>query len=121
MKTPKLMTAFIAILLFSNFLYAVKPLTGNVTDFENIKLMQLSRYINLTDSQKVLVKAKANEYGMKILNKDSITYKASLPLARQEYNTAIDDILTNEQKALIDKKRNERRNAAISKYNNNNK
>jgi len=119
MKTPKLMTAFIAILLFSNFLYAVKPLTGNVRDFENTKLMQLSLYVNLTDSQKVLVKAKANEYGMKILNKDSITYEAVLPLAKQEYKIAIDGILTNEQKALIAKKQNDRQNAAISKYNNN--
>lgn len=112
----KLILACISIFIFSSILFAAKPLTGDITDFVNSKLMQLNWDIALTDSQQVLVKVKANEYGMKILNKDSTTCQNVLPLATQEYKIAIDNILTSEQKAQIIQKQNNRENAAILKY-----
>ena len=112
----KLIMICISTAIFSSILFAGQPLTGNVTDFVNCKLMQLNWDITLTDSQIVLVKAKANEYGTKVLNKDSITCQEVLPLATQEYKIALDSILTNEQKAQILQKQNDRENAAKLKY-----
>lgn len=116
MKTPKLILAAIAFVLSMNVIFAVKPLTGNATDFAKSMVTKITKDVNLTDSQKVKIETKAYEFGMKILNKDSITYEVFFPQYKQEYKRAIDDILTAEQKAQIIQKRNDRKNEAISRY-----
>ena len=111
MKKLKLMTAIIAILLVSNLAFAVKPLTGDVDEFARIKVKQLNNLITLTDSQKVIIEKKAREFGLKILNRDSITYQLFSPQYKDEYKMAIDSILTSDQKALFAQKQLERKNA----------
>lgn len=118
MKKLKLIMALIAVPFSINLLFAVKPLTGDANNFANKKLMQLSNVINLTDSQKTIIKIKAKEFGIKILNKDSISYSQILPIAMHQYKIETDSILTIEQKTQLFQKRMERKNAAISKYKN---
>jgi len=103
--------ATIAILMFSNLAFAVKPLTGDATDFAKNKVKQLNKMVALTDSQKVIIEKKAHEFGMKILNRDSTTYQVFSPQYKQEYKMAIDSILTSDQKAQLAQKQLERRNA----------
>lgn len=118
MKTTKFILAFFAIALCSDLLFAVKPLTGNPSDFAKSMLKQISKDINLTDSQKVKIETKAYEFGMKILNKDSVTYQVFLPQYKQEYKTAVDSILTRDQRELLIRKRLDRKNAVkVNKHN----
>jgi len=105
--------------MISHSMFAVKPLTGNASEFAKTKIEQLGRFITLTDSQKVKIEASAIEFAVKILNKDSITYQVVLPQATQEYKTALDGILTIDQKAQIIQKRKDNKNAAINKFKNN--
>ena len=111
MKKLKLIVALIATLVFSNLIFAIKPLTGNVDDFAKSKVKQLGNMIALTDSQKIMIEKKAKEFGMKILNRDSITYEVFSQQFKQEYKMAIDSILTNDQKALLTQKQLDRKNA----------
>ena len=109
MKKLKLIVALIATLVFSNLIFAIKPLTGNVDDFAKSKVKQLGNMIALTDSQKIMIEKKAKEFGMKILNRDSITYEVFSQQFKQEYKMAIDSILTNDQKALLTQKQLDRK------------
>jgi len=111
MKKVKLLTALIAVLLFSNLMFAINPLTGNVDDFAKNKVKQLNKMVALTDSQKVIVERKAHEFGMKMLNRDSVTYEVFSPQYKQEYKMAIDSILTSDQKVQLAQKQLERKNA----------
>jgi len=111
MKQLKFLMALIAILLFSNLVFAVKPLTGDATDFAKNKVKQLNKMVALTDSQKIKIEKIAREFGMKILNKDSITYQSFSPQYKNEYKMAIDSILTSDQKAQLAQKQLERKNA----------
>ena len=111
MKKIKLLMATIAILVFSNLVFAINPLTGNVDDFAKNKVKQLNNMVALTDSQKVIVEKKAHDFGMKLLNRDSTTYQAFSQQYKQEYKMAIDSILTSDQKAQLAQKQLDRRNA----------
>ena len=119
MKTFQFIIAISAILLFSNLLSAKNPLSGTADDFTKRKLMQLTRDITLTDSQKALIETKAKTFAVKIINKDSIAYYTAFPQAAKDYKAAIDSILTPEQKTQIVQKQTERREAAIAKFKNN--
>ncbi len=111
MNQFKFSVVLITILMFSTLAFAIKPITGDATDFAKTKVYQLNKMIALTDSQKIIVGKKAYEFGMKILNRDSISYQAFSLQYKQEYKMAIDSILTNDQKAQLAQKQLERRNA----------
>jgi uncharacterized membrane protein YbjE (DUF340 family) len=114
MKTPKLMTALIAILLFTNLLFA-----GNPENIVTKKVAKLCEDIVLTDSQKVIILAKANMFATKMQSASSLTKDTEknsiLNQAGQEYKTALDSVLTIEQKTQLVTKRNERRDIIMNK------
>ena len=114
MKTLKLIMAFIAILFFTNLLFA-----GNPENFATKKVAKLCKDIVLTDSQKVIIQAKAKVFAIKVQNASSLTNNTEktsiLNQAGQEYKTALDSVLTTEQKTQLVTKRNERRDIIMNK------
>lgn len=121
MKTHRILMAFIAIVVSMNGIFGVKPLIGDPTDFATKKVLLISNLIQLTDSQKLLIKIKANILGTKILNKDSVSYQIYLLQANNEYKLALDSILTSEQKQQLIQIRTNKKNAAITAYKNKDK
>ena len=115
MKTPKLIMAIIAILLFSNLLFAADPLNGNADNLANVLTEKLSKDVQLTDSQKTIVKAKVIEFiaRMESADKkstDSEKFNAKKQ-ASDEYESKLDSILTLEQKTQLKLKSTEREKA----------
>jgi len=114
MKKLKLMTALIAVLLFSDLVFA-----GNPENLANKKIGLLSRDIALTDSQKVVLQAKIKIFAVKMQNANALSSveakRSALNKAGQEYKAVLDSILTPEQKIQLTAKRNERRDAVMNK------
>ena len=114
MKTPRLITAVIAILLFSNLIFA-----GNPENYATKKVVKLCKDIVLTDSQKVIIQAKAKVFASKMQSASLITNnieKTSIQnQAVQGYKMALDSVLTTEQKTQLITKRNERRDIIMNK------
>jgi len=100
MKTPKLIKATIAILLFSNLLFSANPenIAGNM-------IAKISKDIVLTDSQKVVIQTKANEFVIKMQSANLLTNEeakfASKKQASNEYKAILDSLLTNEQRKQL--------------------
>lgn len=120
MKTPKLIMALIAILLFTNLLFAGNPVKYNADYLANLMVEKLSRDIMLTDSQKTAILAKAKEYAEKRQNSDSqknsVDEDETKKQASQQYKAALESILTSEQKAQLTTKQSERRDSISNKY-----
>jgi len=128
MKTPKLIVAFVAILLFSNLAFAGNPKKDFTENLANNILSTLSADItNLTDSQKLVIQTIAQEYETKLRNGynnrsskfDSVFIKNTYKPASIDYQTKLNNILTAEQKEVLVKKIIERSQLAIK--NNKNK
>jgi len=119
MKTPKLITAIIAIFLFSNLLFAGDPNTTNSDDkLADLLITKMEKDVILTDSQKLVVKQKLKIYIVKmqnahaLSNQDEIFSKKSL--ATNEYQSSLDSILTPSQNQQLNLKFKERENAKLS-------
>lgn len=107
----------------------VFPLNGNnyekgnnrsVNDIAESIVAKLNQEVVLTDSQKVIVKQHAKIFVSKTQNTNELDNSDSTRTLRksyiQEYKAALDAVLTEEQKALLVKKQEERRDAAMDKY-----
>ncbi len=120
MKRLKLMTACIAILVFSNLLFAENPLSVEANNIAGIMTDKLGRDIILTDSQKVIIQQKATAFIVKMQNanstssaEDKFTLKKQ---ASDEYEVTLDSLLTPEQRNQIRLKSKERQDAIINQY-----
>jgi len=124
MKTPKVFTVFFVIILFTNVLYAGNSSQGNTDDKANKMVERLSKDIALTDSQIVIIRAKAKAYRIKFEESNKITNQKDFVLKKiktsKEYRMALDSILTNNQREQLTIKQEERREAILSKYQNKN-
>jgi len=110
MKKLKLVTAIIAIFLISNLLFAGNP--------ENIAVKMIEKLSNdviLTDSQRVVIQTKADEYVLKMQNVNLITnIEEQFALRKQiskEYDASLDSLLTIEQREQLMIKIKERKDA----------
>jgi len=109
MKKLKLMTALIAVLLFSDLVFA-----GNPENLANKIMAKLGKDISLTDSQKVFIQAKLQTFVVTLQNSNS-NVDANTKKAYHAYLATLDSILTTEQKTQLITKRNARRDASINK------
>ena len=105
MKTSKLIIAFVAILMFSNVLFAGNPINiGNPDDYATKSVTRLGTEITLTDSQKIILQAKTKAYVLKIQNANSLSdseQKSALIKSYREYKAAKDSVLTPIQKSQL--------------------
>jgi hypothetical protein len=108
MKTPKLITAIIAIFLFSNLLFAGNPNPETPDDISNNMVEFVHNDVKLTPAQKVTLKKKAKEYADKLVQARAMDDKdasyAFMKTVSENYQTAMDSILTPDQKVAKDKK-----------------
>jgi len=116
MKTPKVLTAIIAILLFSNFLFA-----GSPENTKSYMVEKLCKDIVLTDSQKVIIEAKADIFDAILQSGVPTKDNNDLIQAFRGYKAALDSLLTGAQKEQLIQKHNARRDAATTELKNQNK
>lgn len=120
MKKFKLMTAVVAILLFSNFIFAGNPVKYNADKLANLMVDKLSKDIVLTDNQKVTILAKAKEFVEKRQNSNALSNEtnktASKKQAIQDYKSILDSILTVDQKNQLSIKLMDRKQMVINKH-----
>lgn len=121
MKTIKKITGVFVFLLFSQVIsLAQMPSTGNVNQIAAGIVERLDKEVALTDSQKVVILEHAKVIAAKsqsirnMANNDATRQQRSNHV--QEYKSALNNILTDEQKVLIVRKRQERREAVVEKY-----
>jgi hypothetical protein len=112
MKTPKLIMALIAIFLFSNLLFAGNPNTETPDDISNNMVEFVHGDVTLTPTQKQTLKKKAKEYAEKLQQARAMDDKdasyAFMKTVSENYQAAMDSILTTDQKVAKDKKFKER-------------
>jgi len=112
MKVPKLMTAIVAIFLFSNLLFAGNPKTETSDDISTKMMEFVHNDVKLTPNQKVTLKQKAKEYADKLIQARAMEdRKASyvfMKTVSDNYEAAMDSILTADQKVTKEKKKKER-------------
>lgn len=121
MRTIKKITGiFIILFLFQALLFAQKPSTENVNQIAAGIVERLDKDVALTDSQKVVILQHAKVFAAKSQNTQHMANNDATRSQRrnhvQEYKSALNSILTDEQKELIVKKRQERREAVVKKY-----
>jgi ABC-type Fe3+-citrate transport system substrate-binding protein len=118
MKKLKLMTAIIAILLFSNVLFAGNPNTETSDDISNTMVESTHNDVTLTSSQKEILKKKANEYAVNLLQARAMSDKDEsyvfMKTVTDNYQAALDSLLTPDQKVLKEKKIKERIDALVA-------
>jgi len=115
MKTPKIITAIFAGLLFSNLLFAGNPKTETSDDISNTMVEFVHNDVKLTPVQKQTLKKKAKEYADKLQQARAMDDKeasyAFMKTVSDTYEAAMDSILTPDQKVTKGKIRKERENA----------
>jgi len=106
------MTAIIAVLMFSNLLFAGNPNTETSDDISNNMVEFVHNDVKLTPDQKGTLKKKAKEYADKLMQARAMSDKEAsyvfMKTVSETYEAAMDSILTTDQKMLKDKKKNER-------------
>lgn len=114
MKTFKFMTAFIAILLFSNLLFAGNP-KDKEGDLADLLIIKMGKDVTLTDSQKVVVKEKLKKYIVKMQNAHALANNdnrvTTKKQATNDYQLSLDSILTSSQREQLKIKIKEREDA----------
>lgn len=121
MKKLKLITAAVAVLVLSNFVYAGNPTKKDYTlNLADNMVKHLCKDINLTDSQKLVIQTFAKEYETKLRNINQVENSESKKTINKqivlEYRSGLDNILTKEQ---IDTLRTKRIERSLSALNNN--
>lgn len=116
MKKFKLIGAVIVVLVVSNLVLAVSPLSGNTNNFATLMVEKLDKDVQLTDSQKNVIKKKANTFITTMQNANSkTTEKEKFNFKKQasdEYEALLDSLLTSDQKERRNIKIQQRENAA---------
>ena len=107
MKKLKLMTAIIAVLMFSNLLFAGNPNTDTSDDISNNMVEFVHNDVKLTPDQKDVLKKKAKEYTDKLMQARAMDDKEASYIfmkdVTENYKAALDSILTPDQKVIKDK------------------
>ena len=118
MKTTKFILALIAISFSVNILFAGNPKKGENDKLANDMLSKLCKDIVLTDSQKIVIVQKLNNFlqnrqdaNVKSNDKEKAQYKKE---SYEMYKIALDSLLTNEQKITLENKRIERKHKNIN-------
>lgn len=118
MKKLKLITACVAILLFTNLLFAANP-KKSASEHAAKMIEKLTIDVVLTDSQKTIIQKKATDYAVRMQSADSKADKSDKlgmkKEATQTYKTALDSTLTMSQRNELTAKQNERHLAIINK------
>lgn len=108
MKKLKLMMAIIAILVFSNLLFAAKPLTNDDNNLASQMVNKLDKSVILTDSQRVVILQNVKTFILKTQNIDtSLSDNEKFKLKKQasdDYEAFLDNILTKGQKETLEMK-----------------
>jgi len=121
MKTPKLIMAIAAMFFLTNLSFGVNP-KKNANQIATVMVQKMSADIVLTDSQKIAIKAKAIEFATKVQNANSKSDKTEKGTLKkqsfQAFRGVLDSLLTNEQKALLKTKSNERHATIINQVQN---
>lgn len=114
MKPFKLIMAVIAVLLFSNFLFAGNPKTSGEDNLADLLIAKMGNDVVLTDSQKVVVKKKLKKYIVKMQNAHALSKNdekfTQKKQATDEYQFSLDSILTPSQREQLNIKIKEREN-----------
>lgn len=116
MKKLKFLVTVSAVLLFSNLLFAGNPKTsGSEDNLADLLIEKMGKDVILTDSQKLVVKAKLKTYIVKMQNAHALSNsdekKSKKNQASLEYQSSLDSILTPSQNKQLKLKINERENA----------
>lgn len=105
MKKLKLMMAIIAILVFSNLLFAAKPLTNDDNNLAGLMVDKLDKSVILTDSQRVVILQNVKAFILKVQNIDtSLSDNEKFKLKKQasdDYDAFLESVLTNGQKETL--------------------
>lgn len=121
MKTIKKITGvFVFLFLSQVILYAQKSSKGNVNQIATGIVETLDKEVALTDSQKVVILEYAKVFATKSQNTRNMTNNEVTLQQRksnvQEYKSAINAVLTDQQKEMLVKRREERRAGVVNKY-----
>lgn len=118
--TQKITGVFIFLLLSQVTLYAQKTQADDAGRIAEGIVERLDKDVILTDSQKVVILEHAKVFAVKSQSTQNLTNNDATRMQRrnhvQEYKAAINEVLTNEQKEMLAKKREERREAVVKKY-----
>ena len=101
MKTPKRIMAVIAIVLFSNLLFAGNPHSLTTDSITNSMVDYLHNDVKLSETQKTILKKVANEYATNLLKARTLNNSESYSLmksATEKYQAVVDSVLTTDQK-----------------------
>ena len=121
MKTIKKITGvFIFLFFFQAMLFAQKPPTENVNQIAAGIVERLDKDVALTDSQKVVILQHAKVFTAKSQSTKNMANNDATRLQRknqvEEYKAALNAILTDEQKEILEKKLEEHREAVVKKF-----
>lgn len=119
MKKLKLFLVAIAAFVCLNVVFAEKPANKDYTkNMADNMFNNLSKDINLTDSQKMVIQTIAKEYETKLRSVNNQANANSKKVLNKqvvvEYRTRLDSILTKEQMEMLRTKRIERLESALN-------
>lgn len=119
MRKIKLISVIILVMIISDLVFAGNTLKKDVDNLATIMIEKLNADVILTDSQKVIMHAKAKEFISAMQNSNKNTDKENKSSAKKEayqkYKASLDSLLTDEQKTQLQKKRSEQKAADIRK------
>lgn len=102
MEKLKLSTAIVTIFLFANLTFAVNPSKESKKNLANILADKLSKDVQLTDSQKLIIKGYTETFITTMESADSVSNAKkklhSKEQVSQNYEAFIDSVLTGAQK-----------------------
>ena len=104
--------AVLAAFVCLNLVFAVNPEKGKNDDLANLVIEKLNKDVQLTDSQKIILKEKFNAFVGKMENANKKSTENdkfnSKKTASDEYEMVLDSILTTNQKEQLNIKVAER-------------
>jgi len=105
MKTLKFIAAIIAVITVSNLILAVNPKNGKDDNLAELVIGKLNNDVQLTDSQKIILKERFNAFVSKMDNADKKSTEKdkfnSKKQASDEYEIVLDSILSTNQKEQL--------------------
>jgi len=105
MKKLKLIMAVVAAFVCLDLVFAVNPAKGKNDDLASLVIEKLNKDVQLTDSQKIILKEKFNAFAIKMEDSDKKTKEKdkfdTKKLASDEYEAVLDSILNTQQKEQL--------------------
>ncbi len=119
MKRLKLITAVVAAFVCLNFVFAVNPKKETTENLATMLVDKLGIDVQLTDSQKIVIKECTKRYIINMESADSISSSESKFKSKekisQDYVASIDSLLTTNQKSKLKTKNSEREKGILNK------